>query len=232
MTKDLRKEYELVKEKYNEFMGEAVELWHDLYGDSYVIYKPFNEWASRLGLDIEDKYGDDEQRFFTFVDNIVYEIEYEVDKCGFELRDLGNRWRVLVLPRFDQWTQDDFSSLVHRLFEMNGCFDFGTRFEQTPFEEYIKYEDFVKDRTKGGRLCLELEDFIGVYDDAISKIKHIQDNEIPLALDVFGEKIVMNDFDAIYDRYVKHEMHLDELATARRMLVGIVERYRGDGYDE
>ena len=43
MAKDLRKEYELVKEKYNEFMKEAVELWHDLYGDSYVIYKPFNE---------------------------------------------------------------------------------------------------------------------------------------------------------------------------------------------
>ena len=94
MVEDLRKEYELVREKYDEFMKEAVELWHNLYGDSYVIYKPFSEWASRLGLDIENDYGDEEQRFFTFVDNVVYEIEYEVDKLGFELRDLGNRWRV------------------------------------------------------------------------------------------------------------------------------------------
>lgn len=118
------------------------------------------------------------------MDNVVYEIKYEVDKLGFELRDLGNRWRVLVLKRFDQWTQDDFSSLVHRLFEMNGCFDFGTRFEQTPFEKYVSYDEFVKDRTRGGRLCLELEDFIGVYDDAIAKIKHIQESEIPIARDL------------------------------------------------
>ena len=184
MVEDLRKEYELVREKYDEFMKEAVELWHNLYGDSYVIYKPFSEWASRLGLDIENDYGDEEQRFFTFVDNVVYEIEYEVDKLGFELRDLGNRWRVLVLKRFDQWTQDDFSSLVHRLFEINGCFDFGTRFEQIPFEKYVPYDEFVKDRTRCGRLCLELEDFIGVYDDAIAKIKHIQENEIPIARDL------------------------------------------------
>lgn len=129
MTEDLRKEYELVKEKYDEFMKEAVELYHELNDGSFEIYKPFNEWAFRIGLDIENDYGELEQRFFTYVDNIVYEIEYEVDKCGFELRDLGNRWRVLVLKRFDQWMQDDFSSLVYRLFEMNGCFDFGNKFE-------------------------------------------------------------------------------------------------------
>lgn len=181
MTEDLRKEYELVKEKYNEFMKEAVELYHELNGGSFEIYKPFNEWAYKIGLDIDSDYGEEEQRFFTYVDNIVYEIEYEVDKLGFELRDLGNRWRVLVLKRFDQWMQDDFSSLVHRLFEMHGCFDFGTKFEQTPFEKYVPYDEFVKDCTRGGRLQLELEDFIGVYDDAIAKIKHVQDNEIPLA---------------------------------------------------
>lgn len=103
MVEDSRKEYELVKEKYNEFMKEAVELYHELNGGSFEIYKPFNEWASRIGLDIENDYGELEQRFFTYVDNISYEIEYEVDKCGFELRNLGNRWRVLVLKRFDQW---------------------------------------------------------------------------------------------------------------------------------
>lgn len=184
MVEDLRKEYELVKEKYNEFMKEAVELWHDLYGDSYEIRKPFNEWASRLGLDIENEYGDKEQRFFTFVDNVVYEIEYEVDKLGFEIRDLGNRWRVLVLPRFDQWTQDDFSSLVHRLFEMNGYFDFGTRFEPTLFEKYVPYDEFVNDRTKGGRLQLELEDFIGVYEDGLTRIKDVQDDKIEVARDL------------------------------------------------
>lgn len=184
MVEDLRKEYEIVREKYNEFMKEAVGLYHHLRGDAHEIHKPFNKWAFRLGLDIENDYGDEEQRFFTFVDNVVYEIEYEVDKLGFELRDLGNRWRVLVLPRFDQWTQDDFSSLVHRLFEMNGCFDFGTKFEQTPFEEYVPYDEFVKDRTKGGRLHLELEDFIGVYEDGLARIKDVYDNKDRVASDL------------------------------------------------
>ena len=45
MTEDLRKEYVLVKEKYNEFMTEAVELYHELNGGSFEIYKPFNEWG-------------------------------------------------------------------------------------------------------------------------------------------------------------------------------------------
>lgn len=177
MTRDLRKEYVLVKEKYNEFMTEAVELYHELNSGSFEIYKPFNEWAFRIGLDVENDYGELEQRFFTYVDNIAYEIEYEVDKCGFELRDLGNRWRVLVLKRFDQWMQDDFSSLVHRLFEMNGCFDFGNKFEQTPFEEYIKYDDFVKDRTKHGRLSLRLDEFIGIFEDGLARIEDVRHNQ-------------------------------------------------------
>lgn len=184
MVEDLRKEYELVKEKYNEFMKEAVELHHWLRGSAHEIYKPFNEWASRIGLDIDNDYGDEEQRFFTFVDNVVYEIEYEVDKCGFELRDLGNRWRVLVLPRFSQWNQDDFSGLVHRLFEMDGCFDFGTKFEQTPFEEYIRYEDFVNDRTKGGRLSLGLDEFIGIFEDGLARIQDVRDNKERVAYDL------------------------------------------------
>lgn len=184
MTKELRKEYELVREKYNEFMEEAAEFFHEVWGSHYLIHKPFDNWAQKLGLDIDDYYYDYEQRFFTFVENVVYDVQYEVEKCGFECRDLGNRWAVLILKRFDQWTQDDFSSLVHRLLEVNGEFNFGTRFEPTPFEKHVPYDEFVKDRTKGGRLCLELEDFIGVYDDAIAKIKHIQDNEIPLARDL------------------------------------------------
>lgn len=174
---NLRKEYELVKEKYDEFMKEAVELYHELRSSAHEIYKPFNDWASKIGLDIENNYGELEQRFFTYVDNIGYEIEYEVDKLGFELRDLGNRWRVLVLKRFDQWMQDDFSSLVHRLFEMNGCFDFGNQFEQTPFEEYIKYEDFTKDRTNGGRLALGLDEFIGIFEDGLARIEDVRDNQ-------------------------------------------------------
>lgn len=181
---NLRKEYELVKEKYNEFMKEAVELYHELNGGSFEIYKPFNEWAFRIGLDIENDYGEEEQRFFTYVDNIVYEIEYEVDKLGFELRDLGNRWRVLILKRFDQWMQDDFSSLVHRLFELNGCFDFGNKFEQTPFEDYIRYEDFVKDRTKGGRLALGLDEFIGIFEDGLARIEDVRDYKKEVAYDL------------------------------------------------
>lgn len=43
MAEDLRKEYELVKEKYNEFMKEAVELYHELNGGSFEIHKPFND---------------------------------------------------------------------------------------------------------------------------------------------------------------------------------------------
>lgn len=184
MTKELRKEYELVREKYNEFMEEAVELYHELNGGSFEIYKPFNEWAFRIGLDVENDYGELEQRFFTYVDNIAYEIEYEVDKCGFELRDLGNRWRVLVLKRFDQWMQDDFSSLVHRLFEMNGCFDFGNKFQQTPFEDYIRYDDFVKDRTKGGRLALGLDEFIGIFEDGLARIEDVRNNQKRMAWDL------------------------------------------------
>lgn len=63
MTRDLRKEYVLVKEKYNEFMTEAVELYHELNSGSFEIYKPFNEWAFRIGLDVENDYGELEQRF-------------------------------------------------------------------------------------------------------------------------------------------------------------------------
>jgi hypothetical protein len=61
MTRDLRKEYELVKEKYNEFMKEAVELYHELNSGSFEIHKPFNDWAFRIGLDIEKDYGELEQ---------------------------------------------------------------------------------------------------------------------------------------------------------------------------
>ena len=99
---DLRKEYALAKEKYNEFMTEVAEFFHEVWGAHYVVYKPFNEWARKLGLDIENDYYDYEQRFFTFVENVVYGIEYEIEKSGFEARDLGNRWSVLVLKRFDQ----------------------------------------------------------------------------------------------------------------------------------
>ena len=63
MTKELRKEYELVREKYNEFMEEAVELYHELNGGSFEIYKPFNEWAYKIGLDVDNNYGELEQRF-------------------------------------------------------------------------------------------------------------------------------------------------------------------------
>mgnify|MGYP000863582321 FL=1 len=169
---DLRKEYELVKEKYNEFMKEAVEFFHEVWGAHYVVYKPFNEWAQKLGLDIENDYYDYEQRFFTFVENVVYDVEYEIEKSGFEARDLGNRWSVLILERFDQWTQDDFSSLIHRLFEMNGEFDFGTRFEPTQFEKYVTYHDFVESRKR-----LELDDLLAVYDDGLARIKYIQYNQ-------------------------------------------------------
>lgn len=169
---DLRKEYELVKEKYNEFMKEAVEFFHEVWGAHYVVYKPFNEWAQKLGLDIDNDYYDYEQRFFTFVENVVYDVEYEIEKSGFEARDLGNRWSVLILKRFDQWTQDDFSSLIHRLFEMNGEFDFGTRFEPTQFEKYVTYHDFVESRKR-----LELDDLLAVYDDGLARIKYIQYNQ-------------------------------------------------------
>ena len=169
---NLRKEYELVKEKYNEFMKEAAEFFHEVWGAHYVVYKPFNEWAYKLGLDIENDYYDYEQRFFTFVENVVYDVEYEIEKSGFEARDLGNRWSVLILKRFDQWTQDDFSSLIHRLFEMNVEFDFGTRFEPTQFEKYVTYHDFVESRKR-----LELDDLLAVYDDGLVRIKYIRDNQ-------------------------------------------------------
>lgn len=169
---DLRKEYALVKEKYNEFMVEAAEFFHEVWGAHYVVYKPFNDWAQKLGLDVENDYYDYEQRFFTFVENVVYNVEYEIEKSGFEARDLGNRWSVLILKRFDQWTQDDFSSLIHRLFEMNGGFDFGTRFEPTQFEKYVTYHDFVESRKR-----LELDDLLAVYDDGLARINYIRDNQ-------------------------------------------------------
>lgn len=193
MLKDenLRKEYELVKEKYNEFMKEAAEFFHEVWGAHYVVYKPFKEWAQKLGLDIENDYYDYEQRFFTFVENVVYDVEYEIEKSGFEARDLGNRWSILILKRFDQWTQDDFSSLIHRLFEMNDNFDFGTRFEPTQFEKYVTYHDFVESRKR-----LELDDLLAVYDDGLARIKYIQDNQRGVARELcerLNEKLNSDD---------------------------------------
>lgn len=176
MLEDLRKEYELVKEKYNEFMKEAAEFFHEVLGSHYLIHKPFDNWAQKLGLDIDDYYYDYEQRFFTFVENVVYDVQCEVEKCGFECRDLGNRWAVLILKRFDQWTQDDFSSLVHRLFEVNGEFNFGTRFEPTPFEKYLSFEQFAKDRER-----LSLEDCMIEYEDGLARIEYIRNNELSVA---------------------------------------------------
>lgn len=80
--------------------------------------------------------------------------------------------------------QDDFSSLVHRLFEMNGCFDFGNKFKQTPFEDYIRYDDFVKDRTRGGRLELGLDEFIGIFEDGLARIEDTRNNQKRIAWDL------------------------------------------------
>lgn len=80
MTGDLKKEYKLVKEKYNEFMTETAEFFHEVWGSHYLIHKPFSDWAQKLGLDIDDYYYDYEQRFFTFVENVVYDVQYEVEK--------------------------------------------------------------------------------------------------------------------------------------------------------
>lgn len=74
--------------------------------------------------------------------------------------------------------------MVHRLFELNGCFDFGNKHEQTPFEEYIKYEDFVNDRTKGGRLEIGLDEFIGIFEDGLARIEDVRKNQKRIAWDL------------------------------------------------
>lgn len=145
-----------------------------------------------------------------------YVLEYKTHKISWEdvtpeewseiekeLRNAHKQLSVDLSNRLSEYTK-----VVSEIMNLcDGAYEDCARFMRKAYREYYKEIE---------KLGLELEELAGES----------------ITLDVFGEKIVMNDFDAIYDRYVKHEMHLDELATARRTLVGIVERYRGDGYDE
>lgn len=120
-----------------------------------------------------------------------------------EIRDAHKRVVVDLSNRLSEYTK-----VVNEIQNLcDNAYDDCRDFMRKVYREYYKEIE---------KLGLELEELTGE----------------PITLDVFGEKIVTNDFDTIYDRYVKCEMHLDELTTARRTLLRIAERYRGDGYDE
>lgn len=120
-----------------------------------------------------------------------------------EIRESYKRVSVDLSNRLSE-----YSKVVNEIMNLcDGAYEDCAKFMRGAYRDYHKFIE---------QLGLELEELAGE----------------PITLDVFGEKIVTNDFDAVYDRYVKREMHLDELATARRTLLRIAERYRGDGYDE
>lgn len=77
--------------------------------------------------------------------------------------------------------------------------------------------DFMKDVYKNyydgvQSLALEFQELIGR----------------PFALDMWGEKIELFDFEAFYDHHVKREMSLDEIRSAKRTLEQLIAEKQGE----
>lgn len=140
-----------------------------------------------------------------------YVLEYKTHKTSWEdvtpqewseiekeLRSAYNQLSVDLSNRLSEYTK-----VISEIMNLcDNAFEDCNKFMRRVYREYYKEIE---------KLGLELEELAGE----------------PITLNVFGEKIVTNDFDAIYDRYVKCEMHLDELATASRMLKRLI-RNKGE----
>lgn len=116
-----------------------------------------------------------------------------------ELRDAHKRVAVDLSNRLSE-----YSKVVSEI--MNLCDNAFEDCRDVMKDVYHDYYDGVRS------LALEFQELIGK----------------PFALDMWGESIELFDFEAFYDQYVKREMSLDEIRSAKRTLEQLISEKQGE----
>lgn len=176
MTENLRKEYELVKEKYDELVSAVSELVQVRESSDVKIMKPYNELRDELHVVNMDKVS--QERFDW------WKIEYNAmihkrvwDDTSFTVERHMDYWRVVLFKDEKLYSDDLFNSYMNRvLCSLGMTFDFGTVDSQLSFDEFRKACELTDD---------ELYDTLAI---AKAKIEQIQNSDLVALID-FSNKL-------------------------------------------
>lgn len=135
----------------------------------------------------------------THKDSWEYVIPQEWSEIEKEIRDARNRVAVDLSNRLSEYTK-----VVSEI--MNLCDNAFEDCRDFMKDAYHDYYDGVQS------LALEFQELIGR----------------PFALDMLGEKIELFDFEKFYDHYVKREMSLDEIRSAKLTLEQLITEKQGE----
>lgn len=165
---------ELAEELYNEFLGEACELYDAISNLDNRVRLPFKKLAALL--DIDDDYDYHGRRFNDWTNKIWSEVIDSVKSHGLYVREKRNFWEVFPYDINNPLYNDDsdFNTLCCNLTGESGGFTYGEPWNLLEFDEYCG--------------CIPAEiDVAKTFEDGLNNIKKFRASKLKFVEEVCDE---------------------------------------------
>ena len=185
---------ELAEELFDEFLGEACELYHEIEKLDNEVRTPYRKIAALLDIDYKDVTDHYTSRFYDWANKVHVEVIDLVKSHDLYVKEVVNYWIVYPYDINDTLYNDDtdFNTLCGILTQSGGYYTWGEPWDLLEFNEYCG--------------CIpEDYDVVAVFEEGLNNIKKLRQSKlknVEKVCDELREQFSVDTLLADCERYV------------------------------